>query len=516
MSENSTNHEDLGKLHNSFRYSFHSTPNLVGGQVTLDAKIFDSGNYQTPPVAPPRKKRSTLKKGSTLPTNFGDSDDQSGVRNGFKDVFNGGTSRSLNYDDIEYIDKNENTIKTRATVEQTDDKLNERKLKVGNKKTDKFFGESLSDHLSDEPVSPIEEKANPLSTSPLPKDEADRTSSDKKFFFLMNMLAQDFEEAEKYKDKAPIEEPLFVARKKEIKRHICDDDDHMHSHRFHDNEHDQESRDHVAAPPKPDRDFSKYQTSSGEDSGRIEDALQRTAADKVDESQMRPQIKKAFQRENLPTPPETPKRKSGVSLIPGSPGTPTITIESIDFDTPSDSHEKNVYRKQVSRSSSSDSFKTPEVERKSFDRNAMTAFQTKEIVDHLKHKAFGLHEFHPEDSEHTHNDGSSLSAPTSKLTTRKISVTRKKSSDSLPSSDDESLSSSNELFPPGTPQKKISLIEDPLMKIIESHLGSDQFDLEQERSLTKSPVNKKRNYEKLLIGTSVNDIIEEIYSKNSE
>jgi len=125
-----------------------------------------------------------------------------------------------------------------------------------------------------------------------------------------------------------------------------------------------------------------------------------------------------------------------------------------------------------------------------------------------------LHEFHPEDSEHTHDDGSNLAAPTSKLTTRKISVTRKGSSESMHSTDSESIS--NELFPPGTPRKKISMVEDPLMRIIESQLGTDQFEAEQERTLSKSPVNKPRDYEKLLIGTSVNDIIEEIYSKNSE
>ena len=465
--------------------------------VSLDPRIFDHGNYRTPPIAPPRKKRSTLKKGSTLPTNFGE---DHGVRNGFKDVFNGGTSRSLKYDDIEYIDKEDNVIQTRASIEQSEEKLNDRKLKVGNKKTDKFFGESLSDHLSDEPVSP--ESTPEEQPQSLRQIETDRSSSDKKLFFLMNMLAQDFEETEKYKDKAPVEEPLFVARKKEVKKHICDDDDHMHSHRFHDHEHD--SIDHVTAPPKPDRDFSKYQANEQ----KVETPSEKIAVEKIEEVQKRPIVMKSISRENLPTPPEAPKRKSGINLVPGSPGTPTITIESIDFETPIETYVTKTYpkpdQKQLSRSSSNESFKTPEGER------------NKEIVDHMMKKAFGLHDFHPEDNHHNHDDGSSLAAPTSKLTTRKISVTRNLSSESLHSSDSESFASSNELFPPGTPRKKISMIEDPLMRIIESHLGTDQFELEQERALTKSPVNKTRDYEKLLIGTSVTDIIEEIYSKNSE
>lgn len=447
-----------------------------------------------------------------MPTSFGD--DDSGVRNGFKDVFNGSTSRSLKYDDIEYIDKEENVFQTKVSVEQSDEK-SDRKLKVGNKKTDKFFGESLSDHLSDEPVSPVEEKSPSFQ-----KDELDRTSSDKKLFFLMNMLAQDFEETEKYKDQTPIEEPLFVARKKEVKRHICDDDDHMHSHRFHGHDHDHHEHeppsDYVSAPPKPDRDFSKYQTKVDKAEQRFEIPAEasQVEAEKVEEVLIKPQVKKSLSRENLPTPPEAPKRKSGINLIPGTPGTPTITIESIDFDTPDESISK-FDKKQLNRSSSNESWKTPEADR-SFDESSRNSSLNKEIADHLMKKAFGLHDFNPEDSEHNHDDGSNLAAPTSKLTTRKISVSRKTSTDSLHSSDSESIVNSKELFPPGTPRKKISLIEDPLMRIIESQLGTDQFELEQERAIAKAPSNKPRNYEKLLIGTSVNDIIEEIYSKNSE
>lgn len=434
-----------------------------------------------------------------MPTNFGD---DSTVRNGFKDVFNGGTSKSLKYDDIEYIDKEENVFQTRVSVEQTEEKSNDRKLKVGNKKTDKFFGESLSDHLSDEPVTPEDSSAIPK------KDEVDRSSSDKKLFFLMNMLAQDFEEAEKYKDQVPIEEPVFVARKKEVKKHVCDDDDHMHSHRFHKHEHDHEACDHHSAPPKPDRDFSKYINQSNV--VETEQPSQKVEAEKIEEVPSRPQFRKTISRENLPTPPQTPKRKSGINLIPGTPGTPTITIESIDFDMP----DEKVDQKRLSRSSSNESYKTPEAERKAMDEDFMKS--SKEFSDHMIKKAFGLHDFHPEDSEHNHNDGSNLAAPTSKLATRKLSVGRKISTDSMHSSDSESTVNSNELFPPGTPRKKISLIEDPLMRIIESHLGTDQFELEQERTLSKLPSNKPRNYEKLLIGTSVNDIIAEIYSKNSE
>jgi hypothetical protein len=114
--------------------------------ISLDARIFDDGKLRKQqPIAPPRKKRSTLKKGSTLPATFSD---KQKVKNGFREVF-----CSASVDEIEYIDKEDNSLQERSmTGVRTS--TPEKKLKVGNKKSDKFFGEDLSDHLSDEPVSP--------------------------------------------------------------------------------------------------------------------------------------------------------------------------------------------------------------------------------------------------------------------------------------------------------------------------------------------------------------------------
>lgn len=152
----------------------------------------------------------TNQKGSTLPTSFSDQN----IKNGFKDVF--GTTRTNFYDHPQMSS------------------MSEKKLKVGNKKSDKFLGEDLSEHLSDEPFNEQD-----LDTV---KSETDKKLS----FFLMNMLEdmRDRVEEDRYEGKEPIEEPKFVARKR-ITKHICDDDEfHIHEKS-------------TIAPPKPDRDFSK-------------------------------------------------------------------------------------------------------------------------------------------------------------------------------------------------------------------------------------------------------------------
>lgn len=494
--------------------------------VSLDARIFDNGSYRTPPVAPPRKKRSTLKKGSTLPINFSD---DGVVINGFKDVFtNGAASRVLTYDDIEYIDKDESVHQSRASIENEEEK--NRKLKVGNKKTDKFFGESLSDHLSDEPVAAVEERVEAEKSS---RDELDRSStSDKKLFFLMNMLEQEHEENEKYKDKVPVEEPLFIARKKEIKKHICDDDEHMHNV-FH--KHENEDCDHAIAPPKPDRDFSKYQSNSTEEEAKTIPETQAESPSKTQaetqtvlqiNAQAKPRVMKSISRDSLPSPPaapSTPKRKSGYTSLPG---TPTITIESIDFPVLQDhaslvQHIEKVEaasEKIVKRPPALDLSKEPDedINGSMHNQSPTTPILTHEIMDQMIKKAYGFHGYHPEDTEHNHDDGSNLVAPTSKLTTRKVSVGRKISTESQHSAystDSETISKINELLAPGSPRKKISFVDDPLTKISESH--SVTSEPEGLKSPPKSPM-KNRDFEKLLNATSMNDVIEEIYSKNSE
>lgn len=306
----------------------------MNSTITLDPRIFDDG-LKTP-IPPPRKKRgSTLRKGSSLPpsSSFHSADSDS----------TGGKSP----DDLQ----------------SSTQSLPSRKLKVGNKKSDKILGESLSDHLSDEP---IDSPSSPGSTSAA--DEVDKsaslTISDKKLSFLLNMLEEeqkqtqsiaepldskqnededDDDDDEFYKNKTPVEEPLFVARKK-VTKHICDDDEHIRDFignekdREHDHEHSHDEHDHVisndpAAPKKPERDFSKYQqqnevttvTTTVEIVNDVEFVTTVANSDNVTK------VRKSLSRENLPQPPDVPaqRRSTGANEFISEP---IVKVDEITVD----------------------------------------------------------------------------------------------------------------------------------------------------------------------------------------
>lgn len=412
---------------------------------------------RNPPIAPPRKKRTTLKKGATLPTSF--SDDK--VKNGFRDVF----GKTI-VDEIEFIDKEDETLHEESLRTSTPEK----KLKVGNKKSDKFFGEDLSDHLSDEPVSKIH----------INQDETDNSKSetDKKLsFFLMNMLddLRDHVEEERYKDKEPIEEAQCVAKKKIIKC-ICDDDDHAHNH------------DKEKAPPKPDRDFSKFKADS------IEDQIAKEV--KVDDVHAKVIIRRGLSRENLPmapSPPETPRRKTGNI---STPSTPTITIETIEL--------------QMTQRNNDDT----EDFKKSTESIKENSHKISNMVDEMIKKAYGIGGFDPEDYSHhtTIDDGTNLVTPTSKLAVRKISTPRKVSTESAPAileGESNSIKTVTNAMTKSSDEKAMidSLVE-------ESHRFHEIDDaarvpiasVKMRHEEAKTPEN----------ATTMNDIIDEIYSRNSE
>lgn len=268
--------------------------------ITLDPRIFDNG-LKTP-IPPPRKKRSTLRKGCTLPA---------------------AASSTLSSSDSS--DRAEDELRNSTQS------LPSRKLKVGNKKSDKILGESLSDHLSDEPVDSPQSRASSTAAA----DEVDKsasTMSDQKLSFLLNMLEEeqkqkqsneqqassrneddDGDDEELYKNKTPVEEPLFVARKK-VTKHICDDDEHIHEFIEHEHNHDDEP------PKKPERDFSKYQQQQQNNSI---DEIQKLEDD--DENAkvvvVNGKVRKTLSRENLPTPPEVPsqRRSTGANEFISAP-----------------------------------------------------------------------------------------------------------------------------------------------------------------------------------------------------
>ncbi|CRK99174.1 CLUMA_CG012487, isoform A [Clunio marinus] len=412
------------KIFNETRSNFfHSTPNLNEGQklstISLDAKIFDNGEYKSPPIAPPRKKRTSDNKRSTLPTDFGS---DKVVRNGFKDVFTGGKKKSLTFEDIEYIDKDEDVLQTRVSTSP------ERKLHVGNKKTDKFFGEDLSEHLSDEHINETKETTNNETN-----EEFDLNStSEKKLFFLMNMLDHDQLNNDQYLNMIPKE----------------------------------------------------------------------TTPEKSEDKQLR--IKRIISRDELPSPPATPQRKSG------TPSTPTITIETFEFNTTAnnDNNSSKITETKVEVKKEISPERTTSIHHKiNHDDDQLpkedhassasgNTIMTHGFVDHILSKAYGFQGYNPEEHEHLHDDGSNLVTPTSKLAVRKISVGRKVSTTSNPSLDGD-LTKLNELLSPGTPTRKLSTDE-----------------AEPDRGTPTSPM-KNRDFQKLLSNVSMEDIIDEIYSKNS-
>lgn len=423
--------------------------------LSLDARIFDRGNNINPPIAPPRKKRVTLKKRSTLPSKFPTDD----IPNGFKEVF--GTNISPNnIDSLDFIDNEENSLQERSMM--VDDERTsspERKLKIGNKKSDKFFGESLSDHLSDEPVAAIEISK----VVEHPTDDSKHNSDKNLSSFLMNMLddIRNAEDEEKYKGQIPVEEPPFVVRKRETK-HICDDDTHKHDH----------------APPKPDRDFTKFKAGLPNIDDEIKENL---SIEKAENVQAKVRVKRGISRENLPSPPATPNRKK---CIINSTSTPEITIKMSDSSVDTEALD-NVMKNEESQ-------KLNELQN---DENITT-----DLVDMVINKAYGMSDFnyHPEDfSHHTHNDGSNLVTPTSKLAVRKISTPRKISTESAPLFDNE-------------------MINEQINNKTSSSVHNDSIVIENDDKAfvtTENAVNKLE--ENVHVSSNVNDIIDEMYNKNT-
>ncbi|XP_021697231.1 uncharacterized protein LOC5574703 isoform X2 [Aedes aegypti] len=153
-----------------------SKPNTLSGWSNVPLASPESSKViDRAPVAPPRKKRATLERGTSP-------DAMMKVRNGFKDVF-GAESRRQSCDvvvkgksldtvdksfplksqssfeidvkDEEFSDFSKVPTKTEMEPSSKDSLHNEGKTqvsRVGNRKSDKFFGENLSDALSGVPV----------------------------------------------------------------------------------------------------------------------------------------------------------------------------------------------------------------------------------------------------------------------------------------------------------------------------------------------------------------------------
>lgn len=146
--------------------NWNTTPDVPDSH---SSKVID-----TPPVAPPRKKRNTPERGTSPEATLK-------VKNGFKDVFGAESRRqsadiaarhrpsdtvdrglpamvasslAIDVKDEEFSDFSKVPTKGEMDSPKEDPMSNgSAKLsRVGNKKSDKFFGENLSDALSEDPV----------------------------------------------------------------------------------------------------------------------------------------------------------------------------------------------------------------------------------------------------------------------------------------------------------------------------------------------------------------------------
>lgn len=240
-------------------------------------------NKQQQPVAPPRKKRSTLKR------------DEQPTRNGFKDIFHDRSQSSesesqdiadaKDFTDFEKVPLNSaiekesklNEVASRSSEERDERNavsLTRKVSKVGNKKSDKFFGENLSDCLSDEPVVSSDEEKSALRNDKKKEIENDKEEKEKsefdmdvedseelikkinkergKLLFAMKDATDD-ESTDEPDGKVPVQEEIIVPKRR-VTRHICDETDSIRPH-VHKTAPDPN------APKKPQRDFSKYKKS---------------------------------------------------------------------------------------------------------------------------------------------------------------------------------------------------------------------------------------------------------------
>uniref|UniRef100_A0A182PEZ6 Microtubule-associated protein futsch n=1 Tax=Anopheles epiroticus TaxID=199890 RepID=A0A182PEZ6_9DIPT len=456
----------------------------------------------TPPVAPPRKKR-----GATLDGRYR-SDEALKVKNGFQDVF-GRESRRHSCDipsvtrpasvppprpDVAALPARQTScfeidasndafsdfskVPTTAELERTPS--TSQIPRVGNRKSDKFFGERLADSLSPEQEQPVQgqkkprkEKSNtslvlddvdkiekfveskesssevrqspekhsepqePGTPAPSNKPEGedlmkyiDRTVArdnqiGRRAEFLMAML-EDYNDSVRYEGMEPVEEPLIVPKRRKSK-HICDDHDHMHD-KLHAHERDASAGGNVIqteasieqAPRKPSRDFSRYKPIDVEPASS-------GGSDGEQSSAVRPARtkQKGKQREAaslLPPPPAPPcfqKSQSEIQIT----ATATSQLQPPKDDEEPKAHTPRMLKRIISMPTTEHLDKTTPARPDTPQRPVLTKSSSSgsfSAVD-LQRTRISVERFTPEDYVHRSSGADDLVKPKSKLTTRKIS-----------------------------------------------------------------------------------------------
>lgn len=223
-----------------------------------------------------------------------------------------------------------------------------------------------------------------------------------------------------YRGMEPVEEPLIIPRRAP-RKHICDDDEHMHNY-IHSisskhnepfkeitNKHEDLKINDTASPKKPSRDFSKYKKSMDLSISDDLKVIQNTEITRPIRKKERsistvtrgfippqPPLRPARSTENLNGEDEKLNQLLGAELN-CSPVPPTLK-ESQQLGT--------IIKKCESNSS----------------------FLTPDLMNQIVNKVYGFQmtwDDHDSISHGGYDDGSSKVSPNSKLATRKISTTRK-------------------------------------------------------------------------------------------
>lgn len=401
------------------------------------------------PIVPPRRKKleQIIKSG------------------GFKEVF-GNLTRRSSCDSASSLDKglaikrrNSSSDINMESKSGLDDRSNEKKTtlvrkvsKVGNRKSDQFFGENLSDCLSDEPVDPQNQKVD-VKQSPeikldtlktveivqteqpkhrdvidafiqsnsaqvvndshnqmaptikLKEEESEAINLNKKAEFLMAMLDEYNSDEMRYYGTKPVEEPIIVPKRKHG-RHICDDHDKLNKALHDSTNHSKNSEGNTVATiikpvAKPvltiqNDEENKCPKKPQRDFDRYKHAME---SDLVDTTNNNFDIIQETTMSKAP-----PLHATNHHSAKSSKETIEIGVKDPIF--------KDVDKLDsiLKKCNSSHSFLTPD------------------LMDQIVNKVYGF-KMNWDDHDNVHNSGyddcSSLVAPSSKLKTRKISTIRK-------------------------------------------------------------------------------------------
>lgn len=345
----------------------------------------------------------------------------------------------------------------------------ERKVsKVGNRKSDQFFGENLSDCLSDVPVvdviAPINNakepkpeiaaiathqpdkqtdeidafllaNANKLESIAMQKtanvaeksneEDTETANLNKKAEFLMAMLDEYNSEEMRYYGAAPVEEPVIVPKRKHG-RHICDDHDKLKNalaaseNHFHKHESDLhasvDNRSNAEAHTfnKPARKHSKKHSDHDHKHQHKLDAPRADAA----VTPRKPDRDMDKYRNSKELQPPVRDTTIGRSLDAIKKDT---EVESKTLTIPPFSQFNDV-------NGSAPIYDTEKLDTILKKCSSSQSFLTPDLMDQIVNKVYGF-KMNWDDHDNVHNSGyddcSGLVAPNSKLKTRKISVIRK-------------------------------------------------------------------------------------------